>query len=89
MSDFPCHLFIYLSGTEHINQHFYFASSVNETEFFYLFIYLFVFAPLCCSPKKPPTLPPTAQGETSLKLAPIYGVCSCQREIPFSLKKAH
>lgn len=57
------------------------------TSFIYLF---FVVACLCRSSKKPPTFPTTTtQGETSLKLAPIYGVRSCQREIPLSLKKAH
>lgn len=54
-----------------------------------LFIYFFGVACLCRSSKKLPPFPPTAQGETSLKLAPIYGVRSCQREIPLSLKKAN
>lgn len=29
----------------------------------------------------------TTQGETTLKLAPIYGLCYCQRKIPPTLKK--
>lgn len=41
----------------------------------------------CTLPKSHPRF--TTQGETSLKLAPIYGLCRCQTQIPFLVKKAH
>lgn len=57
--------------------------------FLHSFIYLFIFCfCLLTSYFQKATHTPTTQGETSLKLAPIYGVCFCQRKIPLSLKKS-
>lgn len=45
---------------------------------------------LCACTAAPKSHPHfTTEGETSLKLAPIYGLCYCQTEIPPGEKKAH